>query len=345
MNLMKKHILLMLVTNCLMMSSALSAAAALAGQATVNDFKVSHPRVQSLASLAARHIRPEENLDDARIPVELRPLAKRARYAKSVNIERFTGFLNNYFDWHGPFYIRNDTELRNAIITWFKAMLENNDLIATNDPQEFMLNQLLLWSAFTGSDLNTMAWLLSAGGDPNYGGSIPGGEAATVLCMACHMDKDAFAKVELLIQNGANVSLASADRQKFPLMEACVNKDAGRIVKLLIDHGAGVDANKVGRMGNTPLIAACSNNSSQNIMEAIQALVKHGANINHENREGSTPLSRACQNSSPHNLSMVKYLIERGANVNPRVGSLLALLSRTPNRDAIEKLLRARGAR
>ncbi|OUM56733.1 hypothetical protein PIROE2DRAFT_49272, partial [Piromyces sp. E2] len=82
-------------------------------------------------------------------------------------------------------------------------------------------------------------------------------------------------------------------------------------VKYLVDcpcHGADVDVNKQNLLGNTPLHHACKNNNKT----IVRYLIEHGADINIKNYNLYTMLHYACENK---NENLVKYLIEKGANI------------------------------
>ena len=56
------------------------------------------------------------------------------------------------------------------------------------------------------------------------------------------------------------------------------------IIKVLIN--AGVDIQKPGQFGYTPLHAAAQNGH----LEVVQTLVKYGGSVNCKNKDGDTPL-------------------------------------------------------
>ena len=99
-------------------------------------------------------------------------------------------------------------------------------------------------------------------------------------------------------------------------------------MKCLVENG--VDINQDGKYGsvrlacnyliepesnpkkicyNTPLIAACESNN----YKIVKYLIEKGADVNQENKDGVTPLMTACFNG---NINIVKYLVENGADIN-----------------------------
>jgi ankyrin repeat protein len=51
------------------------------------------------------------------------------------------------------------------------------------------------------------------------------------------------------------------------------------------------------------------------VLEMVQLLIAHGADVNQKNFRGATPLMAA---AIGRNVAVVKYLIEKGADVNAR---------------------------
>lgn len=86
--------------------------------------------------------------------------------------------------------------------------------------------------------------------------------------------------VLILIENGASVNEQDIDGAS-PLY----NAENGEIVSLLVSKGANVND---GVNGTTPLHASMNGS-----LDTVQALIRHGANINCKNHYGSTPLHRA----------------------------------------------------
>jgi len=94
--------------------------------------------------------------------------------------------------------------------------------------------------------------------------------------------------VAALIDRGTDVNAADTGQQWTTLHFAARDLDP-RLVRLLLDAGAEVDAEDV--FGNTPLWRAVRNVGTD--AEAIQALLRHGADPRRKNRSGVSPLDLA----------------------------------------------------
>lgn len=175
--------------------------------------------------------------------------------------------------------------------------------------------------------------------------------------------------VRLLLANGANVNTADGGGMT-PLFGAAGNGDRNApLVKLLLAHGAAVNV-KTGdtfevvkngpiQLGHlTPLQLACGMGG----YEAVEALVKAGADVNAKDVRDATPLvfAVATDHADPR---IVKLLLDRGAARGPAIEwarryqnpAILPLLDLSPAkpaavtlaaprrgvRDAIEKALSA----
>jgi hypothetical protein len=97
--------------------------------------------------------------------------------------------------------------------------------------------------------------------------------------------------------------------------------------------GYGIDQNSKDSKGNTPLHLVVGNLP----LEFASKLIELGADINAINDEGLTPLCGA------FSLTMIKFLIEKGANVdyqNPKNGwtFLHYVIARAPSSTSIEKI-------
>ncbi len=120
--------------------------------------------------------------------------------------------------------------------------------------------------------------------------------------------------------NEGETPLFDAVRANFSLLSPDSSSDPVEIVKLLIDHGA--DVNVTSKDGYTPLFILCSEsctlNSEQSVRVAKMLIEKRAAiNFNRVDNgfnEG-TPLGEAIKNAK---VDLVKFLVERGANVNSK---------------------------
>lgn len=83
------------------------------------------------------------------------------------------------------------------------------------------------------------------------------------------------------------------------------------IAEALIASGADVSVRSRNAMKNTPLHAAAAGRN----VEAVRALLEHGANVNARQEGGWTALHAASQNGDAE---MVRLLIAAGANVAAR---------------------------
>jgi uncharacterized protein len=126
------------------------------------------------------------------------------------------------------------------------------------------------------------------------------------------------------------------------LHESC--RDAKQeIVMLLLQAGANVNAKS--KDGDTPLSLLAMVNpkeKSESVYLGIaNALVAFGASVDAANEEGMTPLMWATNRA---NFSLMKFLIQKGANVNARStleGNQNTVLMHSQNRSATELLLSA----
>lgn len=164
----------------------------------------------------------------------------------------------------------------------------------------------------------------------------------TPIAYSCKTDSDKILKV--LIQHGANINESNCEKET-PLHLAC-SRGCLKTVKLLIKAGANVNAKDVGEW--TPLHEAAKTGS----VDVCKYLLQHGADANAEGCGLPFPLHIACQqgnleiiyilenfmkkqvsDTNPFNtisngdtpliaavtsnsLKIVKYLIDKGADVN-----------------------------
>jgi hypothetical protein len=80
-------------------------------------------------------------------------------------------------------------------------------------------------------------------------------------------------------------------------------------VRVLLD--GGVDPNRLGPDGSTPLDDACLRGEK----EIVGLLIAHGAKVGIRNKSGATPLHDAALGGNPE---VVKILLDHGADINAR---------------------------
>jgi ankyrin repeat protein len=114
-----------------------------------------------------------------------------------------------------------------------------------------------------------------------------------------------LAKVRLLVENGANINLATK-RRRTALLVAAMSDPSADIVKFLIEHGADLKA--VDFLKTTPLRAATLGNDT----ETIRTLIDAGVDVNAADLPGISPLMMAAGWNS--NTRAVQLLLAKGAN-------------------------------
>ena len=87
------------------------------------------------------------------------------------------------------------------------------------------------------------------------------------------------------------------------------------IVNLLLEHGA--DVNLTNNRGRTALMLAARNSNKDSNVETVKLLLEYGANVNVVNNDRMTALMlAACYSNEDSNIETVKLLLEHRANVN-----------------------------
>lgn len=144
------------------------------------------------------------------------------------------------------------------------------------------------------------------------------------------IEKGYYEIVELLIENGADVNLASF-WGRLPLHSA-LEKGNTEISELLIAKGADINARD--RFGNTTLINA----SESGLISIVELLIAKGADIHAIADNGNTPLMGAIKNESP---DIVKFLLLKGADVNQRseAKTPLSIAASVGNKEILELLI------
>ncbi|KAM8857227.1 ankyrin repeat and SOCS box protein 9-like isoform 2-T2 [Synchiropus picturatus] len=152
-------------------------------------------------------------------------------------------------------------------------------------------------------------------------------ERLTPLHAACLQGHAACVKV--LLENGANVNLTSVDGHT-ALSHAC---GGGRTscVALLLQHGAAP-------AGSSPASSAMHVAAARGQPGCMEALVRHGADVDQRVRPSGSPLQVAC---SHQHLSAAEKLLQLGACVNPEASgdSPLHIAARLSHQEMLSLLL------
>jgi ankyrin repeat protein len=146
-------------------------------------------------------------------------------------------------------------------------------------------------------NLELITVILDAGADVN----LPNEYGEPPLLLAFTNDK----MVKLLISRGADVNFRRKDGTS--LLASAPTKG---VLKQLLDAGASVDA--ADNRKQTPLHIACNDAKAQ----AVEILLKAGADVNAETEHGSTPLLEAVCGKQKSRLPIVEALLAAGANIN-----------------------------
>ena len=122
--------------------------------------------------------------------------------------------------------------------------------------------------------------------------------------------------VELLLDNGADISPVIDRDNETPIIIACICGNLST-VKLLLDRGA--DVNFIGGRF-TPLSAACQHGQ----LEVTRLLLERGADANISLRNGLLPLIAAAAYNH-FDSGMIDLLLEYGADINAESDGYCAL--------------------
>jgi ankyrin len=153
----------------------------------------------------------------------------------------------------------------------------------------------------------------------------------TPLQIAAQLDNLPMAR--LLLEHGADV--VQYDGRRRPSYSAIHAARSGEMVQLLLDHHADPEQRVSNASGNTPLHCYAKRGN----IEAMRAILQNGVEVDPIAGFFSyTPLHFAV----PHGIDIVKLLVEYGANVKKRDGSLqtpLHLAARAGMTDVVDMLL------
>ncbi|AKI79798.1 putative ankyrin repeat protein [Acanthamoeba polyphaga mimivirus] len=141
----------------------------------------------------------------------------------------------------------------------------------------------------------------------------------TALLVACFRSKyyNNLEVINYLLDNGANINRQNS-KGYTPLMLVCKKnsgKNSEQLIKLLINRGA--DTSICSKSKKTILMIACKYKSSKAILEII--LQSRKIDINARDKNGKTALMMVCSRS--YNISMMKLLLENGANPNTQTNN------------------------
>ncbi|KAA8574998.1 hypothetical protein EYC84_004220 [Monilinia fructicola] len=128
--------------------------------------------------------------------------------------------------------------------------------------------------------------------------------------------------VKLLVENGAEINLASGDLRCTPLHGAAQIPTNSNIVQFLLSRGAMTEV--LNAHGLTPLYIA----SRQNCVFSVKILLQYGATVDSCNwdikdrKHGETPLIAAAyfDKGIAHNIHVMELLVQAGANINLQAG-------------------------
>lgn len=113
----------------------------------------------------------------------------------------------------------------------------------------------------------------------------------------------------LLVAVGCLIGAAAEVAVDTPLHRALMERDHDGALQLL---RSGVNANVAGVDGRLPLVIA-ADDSSEDAVDIVRELLRHGARADAAHRDGDTALLRAARRG---NMTVVELLVRHGADVN-----------------------------
>ncbi len=160
----------------------------------------------------------------------------------------------------------------------------------------------LYTSAYYGSEAATVA-LLAGGADVNLESGHGKTSVIHIAAEDTHVDI-----LRAVIEHGADVDAADGTYQNTALHLAAQSNRA-EAIDVLVEAGAEIEARDSG--GGTPLHSAATHLS----LEALSALLKHGAQANAQDDDLETPLHVAVTNGGIHGAAeAVELLLRSGAD-------------------------------
>jgi ankyrin repeat protein len=169
-------------------------------------------------------------------------------------------------------------------------------------------------AAAEAGDLKTLRMVLDHGGDPDSTTHIvESGAGASALMIASQMGH--IDCVKLLLERGAKLNLRTEHGNA---LNFAAFSDRHEVARLLLDRGIEIDVPgqrvvsfRRGDKGFTPLIYACL--SERNDPTLVKWLIDRGADVNAKSSSGETPLSVALQRG---NTKIVSTLLAAGAKAD-----------------------------
>jgi ankyrin repeat protein len=120
-----------------------------------------------------------------------------------------------------------------------------------------------------------------------------------------------YEKAKILISADPSVVDAKSTSDDDPLLHEAIHWGYFRIAELLVINKA--DVNAKAKSGDTPLLIACHNSTSDtNVLGVISLLLTNKADPNVRDKQGNAPLHKAAKQS----MEMIKLLLEHGAQIN-----------------------------
>lgn len=191
-------------------------------------------------------------------------------------------------------------------------------------------------AAYSGQ-LEVVQLLLDAGADVNATKTFTSWTGAIQLqapALLHAVDGNYIEVAELLIEHGANVNQTEMAHNVYPLFVAAFS-NYSEMVTLLLDNGADPAIRTGWETGNTALHGAAYNGA----VEAVQALLAGGANVDVQTNTGLTPLMYAISEGIHRRAEIVATLLEGGADPNAQDNSGSTALHHAARRGQSDILL------
>ncbi|MEO7714561.1 MAG: ankyrin repeat domain-containing protein [Capsulimonas sp.] len=212
---------------------------------------------------------------------------------------------------------------------------QGNDAAATVTAEQANPN-VSLWNAVHTGNVAAAKAALDAGAGPNWSrGPEPNQELMNLPVLIEALNRQDTPMVTLLITHGADINTRTSS--SYPLLAALGPKAPLALVKVLLDGKANTEAK--GNDQTTPLAHFCSYGR----MDVVKLLLAHHANIESRDSFGMTPVLTAI---SAGNLPLVKFLIAQGANLfqtTDNRSTALHIASINPKNAPILRYLMQRG--